>query len=96
VSAIIKCVDGVILNYGDPSELRSHHTEQRRRVSDADRIALVEAEREFRALALLVECMDIAEYGRNRIYLGLSRLQRLQDIARRYVEIGAARIGEAT
>lgn len=74
--------EGVVLRY-HPDALGRHHVEQRCYVSDRARAALIEAEREFRVLALIAECLDVAEHGRSRIYLGLSRIQCAHDLLRR-------------
>lgn len=84
MSAVLRSDNGgVLLNYGDPGAKHRHHAQRQQQVADAERCALVAAEREFRALALLVEHLDVAEYGRSRIYIGLATIQRALNIRRR-------------
>lgn len=84
LSAVIERQDsnGVLLRY-HPDKLGQHHVEQRPRMSDRARIALIEAAREFRVLALIAESLDVSEHGRSRIYLGLSRIQNAHNVWRR-------------
>lgn len=83
---------GVVLRYPGHDVPGRHHIEQRHHASDRARIALIEAEKEFRVLALIAEHLDVSEHGRSRIYLGLSRIQCAHDLLRR--ECGLSEMAE--
>jgi hypothetical protein len=85
VSAVLrKDQHGVLLRY-HPDALGRHHVEQRPQPSDSERIALIEAEREFLALTVIAECLDISDHGRSRVYVALATIQRALALKRRSV-----------
>jgi hypothetical protein len=57
----------VILDYGDPAALRSHHVERRPQAPDRLRTALLRAERELTRLEIICEHLEPSELGIERI-----------------------------
>jgi hypothetical protein len=76
---------GVLLRYPGHDVARRYHVEQRPQPSDRERIDLIEAEREFLALTVIAECLDISDHGRSRVYVALATIQRALALKRRNV-----------
>jgi hypothetical protein len=72
----------VILDYGDPSARRAHHTERRPQPSDRLRTALIRAERELCKLEIICEHIEISEIGADRIAWALNTLRGYLEMER--------------
>lgn len=60
--------------------LRAHHASQQTYVNDRQRIALLDAERKFRALEVFLECIEVSDHGRNYVLKALSVIRRALDL----------------
>jgi endonuclease/exonuclease/phosphatase family metal-dependent hydrolase len=58
---------GVLLRYPDPSVFRPHHVEQRPRVSDRRRCAVIKAERDLLMLRIITDHLELSDIARTRI-----------------------------
>jgi hypothetical protein len=65
--ASVRNHEGVILRYGDLSELRPFHTEQKPQPHDRERIAVIKAGRELVVLEIIFEHLDLSDIARTRI-----------------------------
>lgn len=59
--------DGVLLDYGDPGELRAYHLSCRPLSSDQERIAVVQAQHELIVLEIILEHLELSDIATARV-----------------------------
>jgi hypothetical protein len=75
--------EGVLLNYGDPTELRPYHVLQKPQPSDRERIAIIKAERGLIVLEIIFDCLDLSDIASTRIADELRAIYRALQVRRR-------------
>ena len=71
---------GVLLRYEIGAPLKLEAMEQ---PSDAERVAIVQAERELAALEIIFDCLDLSDIGRTRVDDALGAVYNALQIKRR-------------
>jgi hypothetical protein len=86
VSALVRRDDhGVLLNYGDPGELRDFHHDTTPKASDRERVLCVRAERALRLVSTIIECLNLDD----------ALVDRAIDVIHSALDVGRARLGIA-
>jgi hypothetical protein len=75
--------EGVILNYGDPTELRPYQVLQKQQPGDGERCAIIRAEDGLIVLEIIFEHLDLAEIARTRVDDELCAIYRGLQVTRR-------------
>lgn len=73
---------GVRLDYGDPGAKHAFHDDQRLKISDRRRLALIAAERSVLTLRVIADHLEISDIGKARIDAELDTIQRELEVRR--------------
>jgi hypothetical protein len=79
---VIRRVNGVVLNYGDPTALQRHHTKSKFQPSDRLRASVIKAERAVRTLWVIAQHLEISDIGLDRVDFALKTITAALDLAR--------------
>jgi hypothetical protein len=75
--------EGVLLNYGDPGELRDFYQDGALQPSDAARIGLLKAEHELIVLEVILQHLDVSDIATARIADALDTIRNAIEVKRR-------------